>query len=145
MGTNCALILADLFLYSYQNEFLDNMIRSGHMRLARSFNVCYRYVDDLNIFNNKKCLDYLKEISTSQLTDEKAKKSDHLAGYLDLTFIIDSGGKLSTSLYDRRDNFDFHKKNFHSFLATKPSGPSYGEYISQKICMILLTLYSRQA
>ena len=37
MGTNCAPLLADLFLYSYENEFLDNMIKSGHRRLARSF------------------------------------------------------------------------------------------------------------
>ena len=36
MGTNCAPLLADLFLYSYENEFLDNMIRGGHRRLARS-------------------------------------------------------------------------------------------------------------
>ena len=47
MGTNCAPLLADLFLYSYENEFLDNMIRSGQRRLARSFNLCYRYIDDL--------------------------------------------------------------------------------------------------
>ena len=33
MGTNCAPLLADLFLYSYENEILDNMIRSGHRRL----------------------------------------------------------------------------------------------------------------
>ena len=39
MGTNCAPLLADLFLYSYENKFLDNMIRSGHRRLARSFNL----------------------------------------------------------------------------------------------------------
>ena len=37
MGTNCVPLLADLFLYSHENEFLDNMIRSGHRRLARSF------------------------------------------------------------------------------------------------------------
>ena len=78
IGTNCAPLLADLFLYSYENEFLDNMIKSGHRRLARSFNLCYRYIDDLIIFNNKTFLDYLKEIYD----------------YLDLTFIIDSGGKL---------------------------------------------------
>ena len=88
------------------------MIRSGHRRLARSFNLCYRYTDDLIVFNNKKFLDYLKEIYPSQLTVEKANKSDHLADYLDLTFIIDSGGKLSTRLYDRRDGFDFHIVNF---------------------------------
>ena len=63
VGINCAPLLADLFLYSYENEFLDNMIKSGHRRLARSSNPCYRYIDDLIVFNNKKFLDYLKEIS----------------------------------------------------------------------------------
>ena len=56
MGTNCAPLLADLFLYSYESEFLDNMIRGGHRKLARSFNLCYRYIDDLIVFNNKKSL-----------------------------------------------------------------------------------------
>ena len=39
-------------------------------------------------------MDYLKEIHLSKLTAEKANKSDHLADYLDLTFIIDNRGKL---------------------------------------------------
>ena len=80
------------------------MIKSGHRRLARSFCLSYRYTDDLIVFNNKKILDYHKEIYPSHLTVEKANKSDHLADYLDLTFIIDSGGKLSTRLYDKCDN-----------------------------------------
>ena len=129
MGTNCAPLLADLFLYSHENEFPDNMINSSHRKLARSFNPCYRYLDDLIVFNNKKFLDYLKEIYPSQLIVEKANKSDHLADYLDLTFIMDSGGKLSTRLHDKCDDFDFpHCKFsiplnstlsiFHSFPAT---------------------------
>ena len=113
-GANYAPLLADLFLYSYKNEFLDNMIRSGHRRLASSLNLCYIYIDDLIVFNNKKFLDYLKEIYPSQLTVEKANKSDHLADYLDLTFVIDSGGKLSTRLCDKHDDFDFQFVNFHS-------------------------------
>ena len=129
VGMNCSPLLADLFLYSYENEFLDNMIRSGHRRLSRSFNRCY----DLIVFNNKKFLDYLKEIYPSQLTVEKATKSDHLADYLDLTFIIDSGGRLSTRLYDKRDDFDFHIVNFPFLSSNIPSGPSYGVYISQLI------------
>ena len=115
------------------NSHIDNMIRSGHRRLARSFNLCYRYIDDLIVFNNKKFLDYLKEIYPSQLTVEKANKSDHLADYLDLTFIIDSGGKLSTRLYDKHDDFDFHIVNFPFLSSNIPSGPSYGVYISQLI------------
>ena len=94
------------------------MIRSGHRRLARAFNLCCRYTDDLIIFNNKTFLDYLKEIYSSKLTTEKANKSDHLADYLDFAFIIDSGGKLSSRLCDKCDNFDLHIVNFHSFPAT---------------------------
>ena len=132
-GSKCAPLLADLFLYPYQNEFLDNMIRSGHRILARSFNLCYRYIDDLIVFNNKNVLDYLKEIYPSQLTVEKANKSDHLADYLDVTFIIDSGGKLSTRLYDKCDDFDFQIVNFPFLSSSIPSGSSYGVYISQLI------------
>ena len=78
MRTNCAPVLSDLFLYSYENEFLDNMIRSGHGRLARSFNLCYQYIDDLVVFKDKTFLDYLKEIYPSKLTVEKANKKNIL-------------------------------------------------------------------
>ena len=57
----------------------------------RSFNLCYRYIDDLIVFNKKKFGDYVKEIYPSQLTGiEKANTSDGLANYLDLTFITES-------------------------------------------------------
>ena len=142
MGTNCAPLLADLFLYSYENEFLDNMIRSGHRRLARSFNLCYRYIDDLIVFNNKKFLDYLKEIYPSQLTVEKANKSDHLADYLDLTFIIDNGGKLSTRLYDKHDDFDFPHCKFSIPFQQHTIWPFLWcvHFAAYKICTMLLTL-----
>ena len=45
-------------------------------------------------------------IYPSQLTVEKASKSDQLADCLDLTFMMDSEGKLSTRLRDKRDDFD---------------------------------------
>ena len=118
VGTNCAPLLADLFLYSYENEFLDNMIKSGHRRLARSFNLCYRYIDDLIVFKNRWFLDYLKEIYLSELTVEEANKSDHLADYLDLTFIIDSGGKLSFRLMTNALILTSTLSIFHSFPAT---------------------------
>ena len=52
--TNCAPLLADLFLYSYENEFLDKLIKEGKRKLARKFNLSYRYIDDLISFNNKR-------------------------------------------------------------------------------------------
>ena len=85
-----------------------------HPGSKKSLKISY----DKGVFNNKKFLHYPKETYPSQLTVEKANKSDHLADYLDLTFIIDSGGKLSTRLYDKRDDSDFHIVNLHSFPAT---------------------------
>ena len=122
-----------LTLYSFENEFLDDTIRSGQRRLARSFNVCYRYIDDLIVFNHKMFLDYLKEIYPSQLTVEKATKSDHLANYLDLSCMLEIGSKLSTRLYDKRDDFDIRIVNCPFLSSSIPSGPSYGICISQLI------------
>ena len=141
MRTNCAPLLADLLLYSYENEFLDDMIRSGHRRLARSFNLCYKYTDHLIDFM-KKFLDYLKEIYPCQLTFEKANKSDHLADYLDLTFIIYSGGKLWPRLYDKRDDFTFHIVNFFIPFQQHTIWPFIWciHFAAHKICQILLTL-----
>ena len=100
------------------------------------YNLCYGYTDNLIVFNDKKLLDYLKEIYPSQLTIEKVNKSDHLADYLDLTFITDSGGKLSIRLYDKCDDFDFYIFSF-LFLSSKiPSGPSYG------VCTLQLIRYA---
>ena len=48
--------------------------------------------------------------------------SIYLADYLDLTFIIDSGGKLSTRLHDKHENFDFHIVNFPYLSSNIPSG-----------------------
>ena len=79
MGTNYSPLLVDLFFYSYESEFLDNMIRSGRRKLARSLNLCYQYIDDLIAFNNKKFGDYVKEIYPFQLTVKKANTSDDLA------------------------------------------------------------------
>ena len=109
------------------------MIRGGHRKLARSFNLCYRYRDDLIVFSNKKFGDYVNKSYPSQLTAEKANTSDDLANYLDLTSIIESNNRLYTKLWDKRDYFDFHIVNFLFFSSNIPSSPSYSVYISQLI------------
>ena len=60
-------------------------------RHARSFNICYRYINDLIVFNNKKFIDYVKDIYPSELNVEKANRLDDQANYLDLTFITQLG------------------------------------------------------
>ena len=66
MGTNCAPLLADLFLYSYENE--SKLIKEGKRKLARKFNLSYSYIDDLISFNNKRFKDFISDIYPKELT-----------------------------------------------------------------------------
>ena len=43
MRTSCAPLLADLFLYSYENEFLDKLIKEGKKKLARKVSLISLY------------------------------------------------------------------------------------------------------
>jgi hypothetical protein len=55
------------------------------------------------------------------------------ASYLDLHLEIDSGDRLRTKLYDKRDNFNFPIVNFPFICSNIPAEPAYGVYISQMI------------
>ena len=54
------------------------------------------------------------------------------ASYLDCYLYIDNG-KLSTRLYDKRDDFNFPIVNFPFLSSNIPSAPAYGIYVSQLI------------
>ena len=47
--------------------------------------------------------------------------------------IIGRDGQLRTSLYDKRDDFNFHITNFPFLSSNIPSSPAYGVFISQLI------------
>ena len=53
--------------------------------------------------------------------------------YLNLLLSIESDGQLRTSLYDKRDDFNFHITNFPFLSSNIPSSPAYGVFISQLI------------
>ena len=52
MGTNCAPLLADLFLYSYEADFIQALLKKNENKLAWSFNFMFRYIDDVLSLNN---------------------------------------------------------------------------------------------
>ena len=89
MGANCALLLADLFLCSYENEFLDKLIKEGKRKLARKFSLSDRYIDDLISFNNKRFKKFISDIYPKELTISKTKESTSVVSYLYLLFTRD--------------------------------------------------------
>ena len=52
MGTNCVPLLADLFFYSYEANFIQGFHEQSEKKLARSFNFMFRYIDDVLSLNN---------------------------------------------------------------------------------------------
>ena len=65
MGTNCAPLLADIFLYSYEAEFIQSLLSAGKKRLASQFNFTYRYIDNVLSINNQDFENYLGQIPLS--------------------------------------------------------------------------------
>ena len=63
MGTDCAPLLADLFLHFYEFKFINKiMTDKSTYNLARMFNNTFRYIDDLLSINNKYFEDHISEI-----------------------------------------------------------------------------------
>jgi hypothetical protein len=127
MGTNCAPILTDLFLYSYESEFLQKPVKDKKIHEARAFNFTYRYIDDVLSINNSRFAEFLPLIYPPEL---ETTDTASFASFLDLYL----SGQLSTKIYDKRDDFNFKIINFPNMCSNIPASPAYGVYISQLIC-----------
>ena len=80
MGTNCAPLLADLFLYSYESEFLQKLVKDKKIHEARAFNFTYRYIDDVLFINNSRFTEFLPliyppELEVKETTDTASSAS----------------------------------------------------------------------
>ena len=133
MGTKCAPLLADIFLYSYEAEFMQSLLSIDRKRLASQFNFAYRYIDDVLSIKNPDFDNYIGQMYSPELEIKDTTESNTTASYLDLLLSIGRDGQLHTSLYDKRDDFNFHITNFPFLSSNIPSSPAYGVFISQLI------------
>ena len=112
MGTNCAPLLADLFLYSYEVNFIQGLLKKKEKKLPRSFNFTFRYIYDVLSLNNSRFGDFVDRIYPIELEIKDTTCTNRSASYLDLHLKIDSEGRLRTKLYDKRDDFNFPFVNY---------------------------------
>ena len=59
IGTNRAPLLADLFRYSYEADFIQGPLKKNEKKLARSFNCTFCYIDDIFSLNNSRFVDFI--------------------------------------------------------------------------------------
>ena len=134
MGTNCAPLLADIFLYSYEAEFIiQSLLSTGRKQLASRFNFTYRHIDDVLSVKNPELDNYLGQMYPVELEIKDTTESNTSASYLDLPLSIGRDGQLHTFIYDKRDDFNFHITNFPSLSSNIPTSPAYGVFILQLI------------
>ena len=67
LDTNCAPLLTDLFLHSYETDFIQELFKKNEKKLAWSFNLTFRHIDDILSLNNSKFDDFADRIDTIAL------------------------------------------------------------------------------
>ena len=73
MGTNCAPLVADLFLFCYESDFLSDDKQAD---VIYAFNTTSRYLDDISNTNNVYFDNMVSQIYPSELQLNKANTSD---------------------------------------------------------------------
>jgi hypothetical protein len=133
MGTDCAPFLANLFLFSYENEWMMKM-KKENLQLARKFNHSSRYIDDLLTINNDGLMkEYMNDIYPKELDlKHENEGNEKQASYLDLNINV-TNQELITSIYDKRDDFPFKIVNFPDLSGNIPENGSYGVFIAQAL------------
>ena len=81
MGTNCAPLLADIFLCSYEAEFIQSLLSTGRKQLASQFNFTYRNIDDVLSINNPDFEKYLSQMYPPKLEIKDTTESNTSASY----------------------------------------------------------------
>ena len=134
MGTNCAPLLANLYLFSCEHEFMLNLMKQNKLHLARKFNYTFRYIDDLISLNNPEFKHFIQSIYPKELDLKETTENESGCSYLDLFFYKNGEGMLKSKLYDKRDDFSFPIVNYPFIDSNIPKNPAYGVYVSRLVC-----------
>ena len=125
MGTNCASLVANLFLFCYERDFMKSLTKEKRYDMIDSSNSTSRYLGDLLNIDNIHFEKMVHRICPSELQLNKAYASDTEAAFSDLNLSIHND-TVSTKIYDKRDDFDFDIVNFPFLDGDVPRRPSYG-------------------
>ena len=120
MGINCAPLVADLFLFCYERDFMLSLSDNNQTDIIEAFKSTSRYLDDLLNIDNP----YFEQMVGQIYPTE--------APFLDLNLSM-ANDIVTPKIYDKRDYFNFEKVNFPFLGGDIPRSPSYGVYISQLI------------
>ena len=88
MGTNCAPLVADLFLFCYERDFMTSLSDVKQAEIIEAFKSTSRYLDDLLTIDNPYFEGMVNRIYPLELELNKANTSDTEAPFLDFWICI---------------------------------------------------------
>ena len=132
MGTNCAPLIADLFLFCYERDFMTSLSDVEQAEILGAFESTSGCLGDLLNIDSPCFEGMVNRVYPPELQLGKTNASDTEAPFLDLHLSI-SNGFVSPKICDKRDDFDFDIVNFPFLDGDVPRSTSYGVYISQLI------------
>ena len=87
MGTNFAPLVADLFMFCYERDFMLSLSDNNQTDIVEAFNSNSRYLDDLLNIDNPYFEQMVGQIYPTELQLNKANSSDTEAPFLDLNLL----------------------------------------------------------
>ena len=138
MGTNCAPLLANLYLYAYESSFIDRIQGAKGDTTARSFHMSFRLIDDLLSVDNSLLRDYIDLPAPKTLDDgvggiypEELTLNDtsledcvQFLG-MELRYI---GNSLELMVFDKKKEFPFRVIRYPHLDSVIPTSIPYGVF-----------------
>jgi hypothetical protein len=115
------------------SALIQKLLHEKKKSVAVAFNSTFQYIDDVLSINNDQFHSYVDSIYPSELEIKDNTHCSTSASYLDVLLKLDTNGKITTQLYDKRDDLNFSIVNFPYLCSNIPVSSAYGVYISQLI------------
>ena len=97
MGTNCAPLIANLFLFCYEKDFMSNLLKSKRYDFIDIFTDTSRYLDDIFTIDDPEFEKHIPDIYPTELQLNKANILDKETS-LDFNIKV-IGSDVHTSVY----------------------------------------------
>ena len=91
---------------SYERDFMSNLQKSKRFDLIDNINDTSRYRDDIFTIDNPAFAEHMSDTYPRELQLNKANTSDKETSFLDFNINV-IGNNIHTSVYDKRDKFEF--------------------------------------
>ena len=129
MGTNFAPFAANLYLYSYESEYVDRLLSSA-VHVGR-FRLSFRMIDDILFVNNPEIAEHLPHIYPSFLEVSRTGHGKTVC-FLGMKLHVDqNSSRLRVTPYDRRDEFPFSVVRYPHSKSHIPRHIAYGVFTGQ--------------